>query len=149
MTPEKDAALCSKYPKIFSRNGVPCEQFHFECNDGWFDLIDTLCKQIQSHCDFLFKRQEFEIKSGRLRPDEVWSEEDFQVTAAQVKEKFGGLRFYVSGGDDVVQGMLRMAEAISFKVCEDCGDAGKTSGPGWIRTLCTTCRKSREVRRFE
>ncbi len=68
------------------------------------------------------------------------SQEDFdeehQVVAAQVKEKFGGLRFYIDGGDDWVYGAISMAEAMSYRTCEVCGGPGKTRGTGWIRTTC-------------
>jgi hypothetical protein len=33
-----------------------------------------------------------------------------KVTIAQIKSKFGGLRFYVDGADDAVHGMIRFAE---------------------------------------
>ena len=57
-------------------------------------------------------------------------------TAAQVKEKFGGLRFYVDGGDDWVYGAISMAESMSYRTCEVCGAPGVTRGEGWIRTTC-------------
>lgn len=59
-----------------------------------------------------------------------------QVVAEQVKEKFGGLRFYYRGGDEYISGLARMAESMSYVTCEVCGNAGKTNGGGWIRTLC-------------
>lgn len=51
----------------------------FECDDGWFDIIDVLCERIQ----FLIDHND--------RP---------QVVAQQVKEKFGTLRFCGFGGGD-------------------------------------------------
>ena len=60
-----------------------------------------------------------------------------QVTLDQVKEKFGTLRFYYSGGDDVIDGMVRMAESMSGVTCEACGKPGTSfTGGGWITTLC-------------
>ena len=59
-----------------------------------------------------------------------------QVVAAQVKEKFGTLRFYVDGGDEATRGMIQMAEAMTAVTCEECGAPGTTGGRGWIRTLC-------------
>lgn len=59
-----------------------------------------------------------------------------QVVAVQVKEKFGGLRFYVDGGDEVTHAYITMAESMSGVTCEACGAPGKTGGRGWIRTLC-------------
>ena len=130
MTPELDKKICEKYPKIFCdrQGGVKktliC--FGLECGDGWYEIIDKLCASIQAHVD-------------ELGCD--------QVVAKQVKEKFGGLRFYVGGADDVVYQAIGAAEEQSFKVCEDCGlkEGVTTSSQGgyWIRSLCVNCRKNR------
>ena len=37
MSPEKEKLLKDKFPKIFADN------FYFECDDGWADLINILC----------------------------------------------------------------------------------------------------------
>lgn len=60
-----------------------------------------------------------------------------QVVAEQVKEKFGGLRFYYRGGDEYIRGLVSFAESMSYRVCEDCGKPGTVGGRGWIRTLCS------------
>jgi len=153
MTPEKDAELCSKYPKIFrDRNASPqetCMCWGLDVGDGWYDLIDALCSSIQNQVDNILRRQAFDLKSGRISAEDVVPDEDIQVVAAQVKEKFGGLRFYVNGCDDAVRGMIDMAEAMSFRICESCGGPGKPDGDGWISTLCDPCREKRERRRIE
>ncbi len=59
-----------------------------------------------------------------------------QVVAVQVKEKFGGLRFYYDGGDQYVYGLVSFAEIMSESTCEVCGDAGKSRGGPWVVTLC-------------
>ena len=61
-----------------------------------------------------------------------------QVVALQVKEKFGTLRFYTSGGDQYTRGVESMADAMSSVTCEECGNAGKLLTTGWYRTLCKT-----------
>ena len=53
----------------------------------------------------------------------------------QVKEKWGGLRFYVSGTTELLDFIDEM-EAMSLKTCEVCGQPGKPREGGWIRTLC-------------
>ena len=70
-----------------------------------------------------------------------------QVTLDQVKEKFGTLRFYYTGGDDEISGMVRMAESMSGVTCEECSAPANTHGPGWIRTICESCEQAREVKR--
>ena len=59
-----------------------------------------------------------------------------QVVATQVKEKFGTLRFYYSGGDDYCRGVESMADSMTAVTCETCGKPGKMRRGGWIRTLC-------------
>lgn len=63
-----------------------------------------------------------------------------QVYANQIKEKYGTLRFYYSGGDEQVAGMVAVAEAMSSVICEGCGSPGSKTRSGWIRVLCDTCR---------
>lgn len=63
--------------------------------------------------------------------------------AVQVKEKFGGLRFYIGGAtDSMIEEFIRQAEEQAEKTCEDCGKPGKPAGP-WVRTLCYDCRVER------
>ena len=62
-----------------------------------------------------------------------------QPRAAQVKEKFGGLRFYMTCGTDEVYDLIGEAEALSYKTCEECGDTGSEKPTGWVRTLCDAC----------
>lgn len=59
-----------------------------------------------------------------------------QVVVDQVKEKFGTLRFYYHGGDETVDGMVRMAESMSSVTCEVCGNKGKIQGKGWVSCRC-------------
>jgi len=134
MTEERDKALCAKYPKIFrNRRGDPRQTlmcFGFEHDDGWYDIIDTLCNTIQHHLDW--KRGSDRFKG---MPDEEW-DEGHQTVAVQVKEKWGGLRFYVNSSDDYIDGAIALAESLSLRTCEQCGAPGKPRGGGWVRTLC-------------
>ena len=137
MTDELDQKLCEKYPKIFcdrnSEDRQTLMRYGFCCGDGWYDIIDSLCAQIQGHVDWKRKITPF----SELTDEEF--EHEHQVFAVQVKEKFGGLRFYVSNCDDYVRGAVAVAESLSFRVCESCGDRGIRRGGGWIRTLCDSC----------
>ena len=69
-----------------------------------------------------------------------------QVVVRQVKEKFGTLRFYYDGGDDKIDGMVRMAESMSAVICEQCGAPGTVGGSRWISTLCETHRAEHEAK---
>jgi hypothetical protein len=69
--------------------------------------------------------------------------EYFPVKFDQVKEKYGGLRVYFSGGDEYIEGLVSMAEAISYNTCEVCGNKGEANKGGWISVLCDKHREER------
>lgn len=87
---------------------------------------------------------------GLVRP--LIEEADRQnATILQIKEKFGGLRFYFQCADGVsdedagrLNDMVDAAEAASVKTCETCGKPGKQRGGGWILTLCDEHHEERE-----
>ena len=124
MKRENDEYLCKVYPKMMvNRNKdmmETCMCWGFECGDGWFQILNQLMGNIQHHIDW-------KNKDGEVVP---------QVTLDQVKEKFGRLRFYYTGGDDYVRGLVSMAESMSGITCEECGKPGTQTSGGWIKTVC-------------
>ena len=56
MNQELDSKLCEKYPKIFKDRYADMQTTAMcwgpECGDGWFNIIDLLCGQIQGHIDW-------------------------------------------------------------------------------------------------
>ena len=83
----------------------------FECNEGWYQIIKDLIVDL--------------IELG-------W---DKQI--CQVKEKFGGLRFYITEGSDAVYARISKAENQSYEICEVTGKPGQLrTDLGWIETLC-------------
>lgn len=115
-----------------------------QCKAGNFDAFEESMKDTVSQ-EYKEKRLE-EIVAGDFRPvpDPIQ-----QVTLDQVKEKFGTLRFYYTGGDEHISGMVRMAESMSGVTCETCGNPGKCGGEGWVRTSCGPCEVKREEARAE
>ena len=130
MSPEKEKALQDKYPKIFGTSDPsdPYTAYGIDCGDGWYDLLNALCQNIQGHIDW---------KAKALATDE--EKEGLQLIATQIKEKFGSLRFYYSGGDDYTAGLIHMAESISGMICETCGDRATVKTSGWIKNICNAC----------
>ena len=120
-----------RFPKMFAR---PYGGF---CVDkGWWPIIESLCRTIQHYLDWINKNHDAHPVVE-------------QVVVAQIKEKFGGLRFYYDGGDDRVYGMVRMAESWAEHSCEECGAPGTSGGKGWIKTLCPTHRAEADARYAE
>jgi hypothetical protein len=61
----------------------------------------------------------------------------------QIKEKFGGLRFYIGEASSDIHDAITCAETESYHICETCGDPGVCSSEPdgrWLRTLCQNCR---------
>jgi hypothetical protein len=82
-----------------------------EISNGWFGLV----KELIEDC----------IALG-------W---DKQI--CQIKEKFGGLRFYINSGSDEIFNRISEAEDKSMEVCEVTGLPGKLrTDLRWYRTLC-------------
>ena len=137
MSPDLDKNLCEQYPKIFKDKTGELNRkltsWGFSCGDGWYNIINLLCANIQSHIDW-------QNKQDKKVP---------QVVALQVKEKFGTLRFYYTGGDEHIHGMVRMAEAISAVTCEKCGTPGELRHGGWVKTLCDVHENERQIELHE
>lgn len=124
MREELSNILRERYPLIFAVSRIDTDTadamptvfslWGFECGNGWFDLIDVLCAGLQRA-----------TRHGAP-----------QVVAAQVKEKFGALRFSVSGADAQQRAMIELAEMMSGRLCELCGNPGQTISTGWMRTRC-------------
>lgn len=165
MNEQLDNQLCEKYPKIFANRiedvENSCMVFGFDVDDGWFNIVDRLCHMIQSTIDGQDKQIESivewntDVERGAIPP--WWSTEhngEFkkrevpepipQVVATQVKEKFGSLRFYFTGGNDQIHNYTRMAESMSGVTCEQCGAPGVLSGKSWVRVLCEQHTKERD-----
>jgi hypothetical protein len=97
---------------------------HFGTDEGWDMLIYKLCCAIESHLDW----------ANHNDPNSGY------ITVTDVKEKFGGLRFYYddySKSVDYISGMVTLAENMSEVTCERCGKPGIFRGElPWFKTLC-------------
>ena len=59
----------------------------------------------------------------------------------QIKEKFGGLRFYIGSGNEKIWDIISKYEKLSYTICEECGEPGELRRDGgnyggWFQTLC-------------
>jgi len=134
MNKENTETLIKDFPILYRGHKDPPSKnlmcFGFECDDGWFQLIYDLSKQISEICP--------------------------RVKAAQVKEKFGTLRFYIDGVQmdkaDLIYDLIQKAESKSGTICERCGEnktvkCEGTKGSYWVKTLCAECRRKDENRK--
>ena len=83
----------------------------FDVQVGWYPLIKDLINDL--------------IKLG-------WNKQ-----VCQVKEKFGGLRFYINEGSEEIHNRISNAEKLSYETCELCGEKGELRTKiRWFTTLC-------------
>lgn len=95
---------------------------YFDCDEGWYPLIQKLIEDL--------------IKLG-------WNK---QVT--QVKEKFGGLRFYINDCTREMLDRISEAEKESYSICEECGEPGELRKDlGWYFTLCDVHHRQKKEER--
>ena len=175
MKAELQNYLVKEYPEFFEylkeyKGPLMPITFGFECGDGWFVILDELMGEIKNHIENERRNAKYrfrhnfpkwlQTKANRLpwkrkllRKFMHWVANKYprgveplpHPRITQVKEKFGGLRFYIDGGDDEIYGMIGLAESLSYRTCEFCGttkDVGQTQG--WIITCCKACVDSDE-----
>ncbi len=121
MKGELQQRIIERWPTWFNTTGdigKTLMPFGFQHGDGWFNLVWQLCE--------------------RLEPLVAVTEQEggcsFRVL--QVKEKFGGLRFYTTFGNAAISALIETAEAESCHICELCGQPGIRRGASWITTRC-------------
>ena len=92
--------------------------FGFGVGDGWYGILKELI---------------IGIKAGDMKEKNGWI-----TKVTQCKEKFGGLRFYVTGTSKKNWDLIRKAEEKSYVVCEETGSEVEvgTWNDGWVRTIC-------------
>lgn len=94
----------AEWPEMFQ--DVRCG---FYLPPAWKHIVWSLCEMID------WTTQRNKLNGIEMRP----------VIVDQVKSKFGGLRFYYSGGDDVIGYYVEATEALSHKICGRCGITDK------------------------
>jgi len=103
--------------KIYSINGteLTLEQVCSQVGPGWKSLVSALITDL-----FRFGWD------GNLH---------------QIKEKFGGLRFYIGAGTEEIFDAINRAEDESQHTCEECGQPGtiEANETGWLKCLCEKC----------
>jgi len=128
---ELEQQIINKYPKLFIDDNQNISVYEFSHRNGWYELLDCLCYDIQSYID---------------------THNIIQVKITQIKEKFGFLSVYYDGGDEdeYIYNLVEFARIISLSICEFCGtinNIGKTKG--WILTICKDCFDKTDFKKWE
>ena len=144
--------IVEKYPLLFQSDTdtqTPFKLFGFECNEGWYDIIENMCRCMYSEhrsAKYMLDHTLDRLAQFPGREDLLELQEQYTKALnkaikrlpkiAQIKEKFGTLRVYLDGGCGTAHGIAEMAEAMSEVTCEICGNKGHTYTMGWHKTLC-------------
>ncbi len=103
-----------------SKLKTPFELFNVECGKGWDGLLKPIFDYIERYNN----------------------EHEEKIEIIQVKEKFGGLRFYTNFTNEELESLIKEAESKSFMTCEICGSTNNIGHTlGWITTCCEDCVK--------
>lgn len=110
MNSEFTQKLLDDFPRLYRNRHKTSMQRGFECGDGWFDLIYKLSQDIEAVA-----------REIGLHPDSPeWPK------CRQVKEKLGGIRFYVFNcPNERIRALIDSAYEQSCKTCVYCGKPGE------------------------
>lgn len=117
--------IIDKYPAV-----KDCPEIFLNCiswtvDKGWVPLVNELL-----------------AKLIELEPN---------IQVIQIKEKFGGLRFYYGNvsndRESRVNVLVEGYELLANKTCEHCGSTENVErrGPMWIKTYCQECHAKRDA----
>ena len=151
-----------------SHRGIECGDGWYELLDKTFCLIDYYAKNPEWHQERFYQIKiwynkifwnNFFFHIAKLFPENVYRKifkylsadpryinpkTPLKIRVVQVKEKFAGLRLYVDGRDSYIDGAIRLAESLSYNICEQCGTNQEVTQNknGWNKTFCKKCRKN-------
>lgn len=123
MDKELQDKIFNDFPELYSDKDksmlVTCMCWGIETENGWFNIIYNLSK---------------EIEIERLKLCEEYRK---LVKVVQVKEKYGTLRYYLNHETDEMSFWIREVENKSEITCEICGEFGLNKEiSGWYQVLC-------------
>lgn len=123
--------LIIDYPSVFK--GMD-QNTAYGLPSGWYVLVDKLCSDLA----VLLDEEHRNVKENPLEP---------LFTVLQIKEKFGGLRFYYRVNTEneklyhAIGKLVDMAEDASYQTCEITGKPGTLCSSGMhYHTFCEEIR---------
>ena len=134
--------MVEDFPEMFYKP-YGCEM---AIGEGWHAIVRNATRIIYDHYKWKIETRKRLLENNPHNLP-IPEETDFPKLT-QIKEKFGGLRYYYDGGDDYCDGVSAMAEYMSAVTCETCGAPGTRRSGGWIRTLCDKHEEEYQLRKL-
>lgn len=126
--------------------------FHDECYEQWLEASELLRQRYgywndERKAEFLAKRPTVDDYNPMRNVGYGWWGILTNLTLVlekiapgfavhQIKEKFGGLRYYTTALPNLGHTLVSWAENQSERTCEICGDYGELRTVGWWKTSC-------------
>lgn len=143
--------FAKKYPDLLAKSQ---QTEYVGVGRGWHHILDMLfaflshdVERAKSRLKYALEHPEANMGEGvTIASLEAKVEEELEKLPSiqQIKEKFGGMRFYVDKCSHDQDLAISFAEAMSNRCCEVCGKPGKHRQGGWVKTLCDDHFKARE-----
>ncbi len=135
---ERNKELIQKYPWLKPRNPLTME--NIDNFDYSYTMLDDMPDGWRKTFGMLMVEEiDKELKKlGDKRRDEYY--------IFDIKEKYGGLRWYDVGGTKEIDDIIDKYSTISEHVCIECGkpDVPLLTRIGWIIPLCKECYESKK-----
>jgi hypothetical protein len=110
------------WPKLFKKDKC----FDLSFGPGWNKIVEDLCDKISLIINSLPENEQEELY------------------VVQIKEKFGGLRFYMSAYNEEIEILIKEAEKLCYNTCESCGEPGEIrdkDNAWWLKVRCDKCQQ--------
>jgi hypothetical protein len=136
-----------KHPELFAEDNAS-----FGCGEGWHKLVSSIL-------GYVVNEQKPYLKLNVPMGSATYAQSDvpfYHFKVGQIKEKFGGLRFYyhtesvehdwkkfdkawydkrLAEKQGFLRGYISAMEVVSEFTCEETGDRGIKTKTSWTRTL--------------
>ena len=127
---EEQERIVKRFPNLFRNYD------YLGVGSGWYPLIERLAEKLEPMI----------VKFEAEHPND----EPASKFISDIKEKYGGLRFYADAyifndeRDIAWDKAINDAEDEAEVTCEKCGKPGQSRPGGWILTLCNKCHLARK-----
>ncbi|KAG7006450.1 hypothetical protein G7Y79_00014g036250 [Physcia stellaris] len=123
MKPHLVQYLHADFPPLFRVLTLPTKQPEpIPIGDGWYQILRNLCLSLTG-----------------IITDQGLDPQAYYFT--HIKEKFGLLRFGLTGDREATDEVRGKAVEESERTCETCGEEGEMRTEGWMAVRCDGCER--------
>jgi hypothetical protein len=145
---EQNKKLLERYPFL---NPYPYFDDDFNCDNRKFDKNNHGYHYEFTMLDGMpdgWRKAFAEPFLEELREELIKNDFLYKYTICQVKEKYGGLRWYDNGTPigSKVPDIISKYENLSEVTCIKCGKPAKWLSTGWISPFCDDCAQDLQVK---